>query len=176
MRSNPNPVVYYGKVNHDNWSIYMAATDKGLCYLSSPNNGLNEIKKWLDKNRPDTVLIENEEKIKQYSQQVSEYLNGQRKAFDLPLDMKGTTFQELVWRELQNIPYGEIVSYSDIANRIGRPKAVRAVGAANGANPVMIVVPCHRVIAKSGDLTGFRGGIEMKKALLALEKSDKIGV
>ena len=109
-------------------------------------------------------------------QQLGEYLDGKRKSFGIPLDLKGTSFQESVWKELQNIPYGGVVSYSDIANKIGRPKAVRAVGAANGANPVMIVVPCHRVVAKSGQLTGFRGGLEMKKALLALEKVNKTGV
>ena len=101
--------------------------------------------------------------------QLSEYFAGRRKAFDLPLTVNGTEFQRRVLEELQRIPYGETVSYSDVARRIGRPKAVRAVGAANGYNPLPIVIPCHRVIGSSGDLTGFGGGLETKRALLRLE-------
>ncbi|MDM8102298.1 methylated-DNA--[protein]-cysteine S-methyltransferase [Oceanobacillus oncorhynchi] len=86
------------------------------------------------------------------------------------MDLKGTAFQESVWEALQHIPYGETVSYMNIAEKIEKPKAVRAVGAAIGANPVMILVPCHRVIAKDGKLTGFRGGIPMKESLLELER------
>ncbi|MDX2413400.1 MAG: methylated-DNA--[protein]-cysteine S-methyltransferase, partial [Woeseiaceae bacterium] len=89
--------------------------------------------------------------------------------FDLPLHLSGTEFQVSVLEELLRIPYGETVSYGDIAKRIGRPKAVRAVGAANGRNPLPIIVPCHRVIGTSGDLTGFGGGLDTKEALLRLE-------
>lgn len=176
MKNEQNQAIYYGKINHENGTIYVAVTDKGLCFVSSPNEGINELKNWLNKHKPEVTLIDNDEKTSRYVDQIKEYLNGKRKEFDLPVDLNGTSFQESVWRELQNIPYGEVVSYSDIADRIGRPKGVRAVGAANGANPVMIVVPCHRVVAKSGDLTGFRGGLAMKKTLLELEKSDKMGV
>ncbi|GAB2575573.1 methylated-DNA--[protein]-cysteine S-methyltransferase [Gracilibacillus alcaliphilus] len=175
MKNEQYQSVYYGKVNQQDWSFYIAVTDKGLCFVGSPNKSINEIKNWLNKNRPDTILIKNEEKTGQYVQQMKEYLHGQRTVFDLPIDLNGTPFQESVWRELQHIPYGEVISYTDIADKIGHPKAVRAVGAANGANPVMIVVPCHRVVSKSGKLTGFRGGLEMKKTLLTLENSKKIG-
>ena len=94
----------------------------------------------------------------------------QRKKFDLPLKFLGTDFQQKVWRELQRIPYGKTLSYSEIAQKIGSPKSCRAVGAANGKNPVSIICPCHRVIGKGGNLTGFAGGIETKKYLLDLEK------
>ena len=92
-----------------------------------------------------------------------------RREFDLPLQLSGTEFQVSVLKALQEIPYGETVSYGEIARRIGRPKAVRAVGAANGRNPLPIVVPCHRVIGSTGDLTGFGGGLDTKEALLRLE-------
>jgi methylated-DNA-[protein]-cysteine S-methyltransferase len=98
-----------------------------------------------------------------------EYFAGDRKEFDLPLKLSGTEFQVSVLEALQDIPYGETTSYGEIARRIGRPKAVRAVGAANGRNPIPIVVPCHRVIGATGDLTGFGGGLDTKEALLRLE-------
>ncbi|MDE6123887.1 MAG: methylated-DNA--[protein]-cysteine S-methyltransferase [Eubacterium sp.] len=101
--------------------------------------------------------------------QLNEYFGGTRKAFDLPIEMHGTEFQLKVWNELRNIPYGETRSYKDIARKIGNPRAVRAVGGANNKNKLMIVVPCHRVIGTDGSLTGYAGGIEVKKKLLDLE-------
>ncbi len=95
---------------------------------------------------------------------------GLRNEFDLPLAATGTDFQNKVWHALTTIPYGETWSYQDLANAIGNPKAVRAVGLANGKNPISIVVPCHRVIGKSGKLTGYAGGVERKQRLLALEQ------
>ena len=97
------------------------------------------------------------------------YFAGERQTFDLPLAPRGTEFQQSVWSALQQIPYGETTTYSTIAERIGRPAAVRAVGAANGANPIPIVIPCHRVIGASGSLTGFGGGLDVKRQLLAME-------
>ena len=101
--------------------------------------------------------------------QLNEYFSGQRTTFDLPLTFQGTPFQQQVWQALLTIPYGETRSYSDIAHQIGNPKAVRAVGAANGRNPISIIAPCHRVIGRSGELTGFAGGIAAKAKLLQLE-------
>ena len=103
------------------------------------------------------------------AQQLKEYFAGKRTSFDLPLGANGTAFQHEVWRALGAIPYGEVRSYRDIANAIKREKAVRAVGAANGRNPLPIVVPCHRVIGANGTLTGFAGGLDAKKTLLELE-------
>lgn len=102
-------------------------------------------------------------------QQLGEYFAGERRSFDIRLRLTGTDFQLRVLEELQRIPYGETVSYSDIARRIGRPRAMRAVGAANGRNPIPIIIPCHRVIGRSGELTGFGGGLDTKAALLRLE-------
>lgn len=102
--------------------------------------------------------------------QLDEYFQGRRKKFDLPIGYVGTPFQENVWRELQNIPYGETRSYEDIAVKVGSPKAVRAVGQANNRNPILLIIPCHRVIHKNGDISGFACGIEAKKYLLDLER------
>ena len=102
-------------------------------------------------------------------QQLREYFQGQRQVFDLPLDLDGTLFQQQVWQALQHIPYGQTRSYKEIAEQIGNVKAVRAVGAANGKNPISIIVPCHRVIGASGKLVGFAGGLDYKQTLLSLE-------
>jgi len=118
---------------------------------------------------PEADWIYNEESFVAVREQLAEYFLGDRKNFNLPLSLQGTEFQVSVLEALQGIPYGETTSYGAIAKQIGRPKAVRAVGAANGRNPIPIIVPCHRVIGSSGDLTGFGGGLETKAALLRLE-------
>jgi methylated-DNA-[protein]-cysteine S-methyltransferase len=105
------------------------------------------------------------------SSQLAEYFAGSRRAFDLPLDARGTAFQQAVWQALRAIPWGELRSYRDIACALHNPRAVRAVGAANGRNPLPIVVPCHRVIGANGSLTGFAGGLAAKALLLELEGS-----
>lgn len=104
--------------------------------------------------------------------QLEEYFSGSRTEFDVPIAAMGTEFQTQVWQALMTIPYGVTWSYQDIANAIGNPKAVRAVGLANGKNPVSVIVPCHRVVGKSGKLTGYAGGVERKAKLLALEQSE----
>ena len=109
--------------------------------------------------------------IKEAYKQLSEYLKGERKCFDLPFNPRGTEFQRQVWKALCDIPYGETRSYKQIAEAIGNPKAVRAVGMANNRNPLLIVVPCHRVIGANGKLVGYAAGIEKKEFLLKLEKS-----
>lgn len=106
--------------------------------------------------------------------QVNEYLTGRRKQFDVPLKYQGTQFQQSVWQELQKIPYGQTRSYQEIAAVIGNEKAVRAVGQANNKNPILLIIPCHRVIHKSGDISGFACGVEVKRYLLELEKGMRI--
>lgn len=118
---------------------------------------------------PESDWIYNEAPFKDVSRQLLEYFDGTRKSFDVPLALSGTEFQVSVLEALQAIPYGETTSYGAIAKQIGRPKAVRAVGAANGRNPIPIIVPCHRVIGSGGDLTGFGGGLDTKAELLRLE-------
>lgn len=121
----------------------------------------------------DSNIEENEketELLQEAHQQLKEYFSGKRKTFDLPIHLEGTEFQKKVWAALQTIPYGETRTYGEIAEQIGNPKASRAVGGANHNNPIMIVVPCHRVIGANGSLVGFGGGLDMKKYLLELEK------
>ena len=105
------------------------------------------------------------------AKQLNEYLAGKRKNFDLPLAPEGTAFQKAVWNALQKIPYGETCSYGEVAKNIERPKASRAVGMANNRNPIMIFIPCHRVIGANGKLVGYAGGLDVKERLLKLEKN-----
>lgn len=162
--------IYWTLLAYGEWSLYMAATSKGLCYVGSPNKPLKELSDWAEKCIPGSVLIHDDEKLKPYAAEVIEYLRGERRAFTIPVDLSGTPFQLAVWNALCEIPYGRTRSYSDVANLIEKPGSVRAVGTAIGANPVLITVPCHRVIGKNGSLTGYRGGLEMKMQLLHLEK------
>jgi methylated-DNA-[protein]-cysteine S-methyltransferase len=108
-------------------------------------------------------------RLEDLTTQLAEYFSGTRKTFDFPLAPKGTPFQLAVWHALLEIPYGDTISYAELARRIGKPSAVRAVGAANGANPIPVIIPCHRVIGSNGTLTGYGGGIERKQWLLAHE-------
>ena len=120
---------------------------------------------------PKTYLQEETELILQCKNQLEEYFRGERKTFDLPLAPKGTEFQQKVWSALQEIPYGEVRSYKDIAEKVGNPKAARAVGMANNRNPIAILIPCHRVVGANGKLVGYAGGMEQKEKLLNLEKN-----
>jgi methylated-DNA-[protein]-cysteine S-methyltransferase len=118
---------------------------------------------------PEAALDPDAEPLPALRAQLGEYLTGQRRDFDLPLDLAGTEFQQLCWQELLRIPFGETRTYGELARRIGRPAAVRAVGQANHNNPVGVIVPCHRVIGADGSLTGYGGGLDMKRILLELE-------
>lgn len=116
--------------------------------------------------------IEETDLIKKCFKQLKEYFEGSRTKFDLPLDIKGTEFQNKVWDELLKIPYGEVKSYKDIAIAIGNEKAYRAIGMANNKNPIPIIIPCHRVIGSNGKLVGYAGGLNIKEKLLNIEKID----
>jgi len=118
---------------------------------------------------PDPAWQRDAPGFRELARQLAEYFAGERRAFDLVLAPDGTPFQLETWRALSAIPYGRTISYAELARRVGRPAAVRAVGAANGRNPLPIVVPCHRVIGSDGSLTGFGGGLAVKRALLELE-------
>jgi methylated-DNA-[protein]-cysteine S-methyltransferase len=120
--------------------------------------------------KPKNVTLAETPLIKEAAAQIDDYLAGRRRQFSLPLALHGTEFQLAVWKALQTIPYGETRSYCDIAAQIGKPKAARAVGMANHNNPVSIIIPCHRVIGKNGGLTGYGGGLHIKKFLLDLEQ------
>jgi methylated-DNA-[protein]-cysteine S-methyltransferase len=168
--SNPiKPIIDWATLTYDKWQLYIAKTEKGLCYVGSPGQTYEELENWIYRRFPRAKLSENKEALQPYLNQLQEYFEGTRHSFSLPIDVKGTPFQQAIWNALNQIPYGKTYSYSDIAELIQRPSAVRAVGTAIGANPVLITVPCHRVIGKNGLITGYRGGTEMKQYLLQLE-------
>jgi methylated-DNA-[protein]-cysteine S-methyltransferase len=143
----------------------------GKLMLVAEGDALVEIRfeKGRDSIVPEPGWTEGGRFLKRVARQLGEYFEGSRRTFDLPLDPRGTAFQREVWEQLRAIPYGETISYGELARRIGRPSASRAVGAANGKNPISIVIPCHRVIGADGSLTGFGGGLSNKRTLLALE-------
>jgi methylated-DNA-[protein]-cysteine S-methyltransferase len=150
----------------EQWQFVLAATPDGLCYVGS----FEQFNAWCSNpSLKHAVWEQNDEILLPYSEQFTEYLLGERAIFTIPLDFIGTAFQTTIWKSLLEIPYGETRSYSEIAEHIQKPRAVRAVGSAIGANPVLIVVPCHRVIGKNNTLTGYRSGLEMKARLLQLE-------
>lgn len=163
-------VIYWTFFSDGDVRFILAVTKDGLCFTGSLNKKVDELEQWVKKRFPKAELVESAEQLKPYAEAFLRYMRGESQAIACALDVKGTEFQQQVWQALQTICYGEVVSYKEIAKKIGRPTAVRAVGGAIGANPVMIVVPCHRVIGKDGKLTGFRGGLPMKERLLALEK------
>jgi methylated-DNA-[protein]-cysteine S-methyltransferase len=154
-------VVYYTRFASPVGSLLLAGDAKALrqvSFESSKRSG-----------PPQADWKQNRAAFAEVIRQLQAYFRGELKEFDLPLAMEGTEFQLCVWNELRAIPYGETISYAQLAERIGNPKAVRAVGLANGSNPIPIIVPCHRVIGSDGSLTGFGGGLPTKKMLLELE-------
>ena len=153
--------MYYCYLTTPVGDLLLAGDEDALTMVGFPQGSMRR--------EPEAHWIYSEKPFAAARRQLTEYFEGRRKTFDLNLRPNGTEFQLDVLKQLQKIPYGTTVSYRDIAERIGRPKAVRAVGAANGRNPLPIVIPCHRVIGSSGDLTGFGGGLATKEALLRLE-------
>ncbi|PID20498.1 cysteine methyltransferase [Sporosarcina sp. P3] len=164
-------LVYWTRFEYEEWTVTLAATEKGLCYVGLAENSVEQLKVW-SKRFETEGLKEDEMKLEVYRGQVKEYLSGKAISFSaVPVDLKGTPFQLQVWEVLQQIPYGKVVTYSEIAERMGKASAVRAVASAIGKNPLLILVPCHRVVAKSGELSGYRDGKERKRNLLQLEKT-----
>ena len=151
-------------------TIRVAATSRGVCKVALGQETAADFFGWLQRRigqaprRPERTGI-----VALALDQIAEYLNGARRQFDLPLDVRGTEFQRRVWAAVAGIPYGQTRTYAQIAQVIGKPLAVRAVGAANGANPLPLVVPCHRVLGSDGSLTGYGGGLDVKQKLLEME-------
>jgi methylated-DNA-[protein]-cysteine S-methyltransferase len=158
-----NTAYVYKIMNSPVGKLKLIASDNGLAAILWEDDNPDRVRVDSDlEDRTHPVLVETE-------RQLTEYFKQKRKSFSLVLDWKGTPFQQKVWQALLEIPFGETKSYGQIAKHIGNPRASRAVGAANGKNPISIVVPCHRVIGASGKLTGFAGGLKVKARLIALE-------
>ncbi|HEX2485770.1 MAG TPA: methylated-DNA--[protein]-cysteine S-methyltransferase [Myxococcota bacterium] len=152
-------------------ALFAATSERGLAYLELSHASGRGFAGWRRTAAPDARVADGFAPNRAAIAQVLEYLAGKRRAFELPLDLRGTPFQLSVWEALLAVPYGETRTYAEVARRIGHPAAVRAVGAANGANPVPLVVPCHRVVASGGGLGGYGGGLPLKRRLLALERA-----
>lgn len=148
---------YFCKYQFENISLYLVATETHLVNIQFT--------------QPQKALLQTTELLSMATIQLDEYFQGKRTTFSLPFKLTGTPFQLAVWKELQNIPYGQTTSYKEIAQKINKPKACRAVGMANNKNPLPIIIPCHRVIGSNGKLIGYAGGLNLKNYLLELEKS-----
>lgn len=148
---------YSCKYQFENISLYLVATETHLINIQFT--------------QPQKALLQTTELLSMATIQLDEYFQGKRTTFSLPFKLTGTPFQLVVWKELQNIPYGKTTSYKEIAQKINKPKACRAVGMANNKNPLPIIIPCHRVIGSNGKLIGYAGGLKLKNYLLELEKS-----
>jgi methylated-DNA-[protein]-cysteine S-methyltransferase len=163
--------LYWGSIASKMGTILLMATEQGVCWTGLPGHTLEEGLDWAGRWMTIERVIEGEqvEPLRQGMDELRRYFAGERVEFSCPLDLYGTPFQLEVWQALCRIPYGETRTYAEMARAIGRSLAVRAVGAANGANPIAIIVPCHRVVGSNGSLTGYGGGLPMKEWLLALE-------
>lgn len=150
-------MVYFCKYQFENISLYLVATETHLINIQFT--------------QPQKALLQTTELLSMATIQLDEYFQGKRTTFSLPFKLTGTPFQLAVWKELQNILYGKTTSYKEIAQKINKPKAYRAVGMANNKNPLPIIIPCHRVIGSNGKLIGYAGGLNLKNYLLELEKS-----
>jgi len=152
-------------------SLRIASTSHGLAFVQLPHANGRGFEGWRARHAPGAETKQGFEPNRIHVAQLLEFLEGKRQVFDLPLDVRGTDFQVAVYREVARIPFGETRTYAQVAGAVGRPTATRAVGAANGANPLPLVVPCHRVIASSGHLQGYGGGLDLKAKLLAMERT-----
>ncbi len=162
MNNHSNETLHYDFIETDLGLVIIAANDEGLCYVSF-QNGPKLI-------APPEGWVQSPKKLTEVTRQMKEYFSGERQQFDLPLAPSGTEFQQKVWKVLTEIPYGQTITYGELAKRIKQPQASRAVGNANGRNPIVIIQPCHRVVAANGKLGGFSSGLHRKEYLLGLER------
>ncbi len=165
-RPKPLPEKLYGStLSWEGWTFRVVSSPAGLRWIELRPTSFEELGRRLHvrilpDDQPNTAALD----------ELHEYLRGERRAFEVPLDVRGTAFQRRVWDATLAIPYGETVAYAEIAKNVGNPKALRAVGQAVGANPIPIVIPCHRVVGKHGHLVGYGGGLPLKERLLNLER------
>lgn len=151
--------------------VRIASSEKGLAYISLPHGSGRGLAGWVSRNASGATLRLDKGSNRAAAEQLVEFLAGERIAFELSLDLRGTEFQLAVFEQIAAIPYGESRSYRELAKALGNPNGMRAVGAAAGANPLPLVVPCHRVVGAAGHLAGYTGGVELQGRLLAMERS-----
>lgn len=154
--------------------LFLAATERGICFIQVAGNEQDALA-YLSKKHPDAACSpaagDDKTRLQAWGAAINRYINGNSPLPDLPLDIRGTEFQRKVWEYLRTIPAGQTQTYTEVAKALGMPRAARAVGAANGANPVAIIVPCHRLVRSDGGLAGYRWGIQIKQDLIAMEKT-----
>lgn len=151
--------------------VWIGAVDAGVRVVTVPSSSREACIQMLARAAPIDSIRDGGEMAEAMAAEIARYFAGELRRFTVPLDLQGTNFQRRVWAEVATVPYGETATYHEIAERIGAPRAMRAAGAANGANPAAIVIPCHRLIGSDGTLRGYGGGLAMKRALLDLEQS-----
>lgn len=161
--------LFHSRLSAAGRSFELYSVERALVAIGLPGDSSKTLAGWLRRYFDGVPGEPAETRHQGYERQLIEYFEGRRRVFDLRYELLGTDFQKDVWNAVASIPYGRTSSYRDIAHLIGRPEASRAVGAANGANPIPIVIPCHRVIGANGSLTGYGGGLPLKRRLLALE-------
>lgn len=152
-------------------NIFYYETNLGKIGIAEDGKGITDLY-LAEKLSSEDMNIKETPLIKETAKQLQEYLLGQRIEFDVPLSLNGTEFQKLVWNELKDVPYGKTYSYKELAQKIGKPTAARAVGMANNKNPILIIIPCHRIIGADGSLVGYAAGLEIKKQLLDMENNN----
>ena len=149
--------------------LYVASTDRGVCKITLPRQTKRDFIRWLNENFEDSEVVDNNSRNRDVIDQLNRYFNGRLAKFTCAMDVIGTPFQVRVWKELTKIPYGTTISYKQLAKRIGTSRGFQAVGRANAANPLPIIVPCHRVLGTDGSLVGYASGVKTKEFLLKLE-------
>lgn len=172
-RSKATEKLYVTSVATRMGTVHLASTPRGVARIALPGENHKAFFSWLVKTFPKAEISTQGRVNEKPARQLREYFEGKRKKFNFRLDLRSTPFQSRVLRKLRAIPYGKTASYGEIAKKIGRSKAFRAVGLACGSNPLPVVIPCHRVIGANGSLTGFGGGLKLKAAMLDLEKTRK---
>lgn len=165
--------LYYDVLSNDYCHLYLESSADGLTEIAFITE--DEMSELMAGTNQRSSAVHNAEQLTEVCKQLEQYFAGKREQFDLPLDATGTAFQQRVWQSLCAIPFGQTASYGQLAASLGNPNASRAVGLANGKNPIAIVVPCHRVIGANGTLTGYAGGLDNKRMLLELEGLDVKG-
>lgn len=161
--------IVYAQMDSPVGPLRIASTRDGICKVSLDAGGSKAFFTWLSEHVGPHLLHEDPQALHTALTQLRGYFAGDRREFDLALDVRGTAFQRAAWAEVARVPYGQTATYGEIAHRLGRPNAARPVGAAVGANPIPIIIPCHRVIGAGGSLTGYGAGLDVKVALLELE-------
>ncbi len=167
--------LYWDSADFDDQKFFFTVTDKGLNFVSTPGKPISEMFDFYPKSRYQYSFVSDNLKTDPYLDELEAYLKGDRKSFDLALDLSHTTAsQQKIYKTLKEIPYGQTITYHQLAKMIGKPKATRAVAHAVAMNPILIVIPCHRIIKASGKIGNYRGGEDMKKALLNLEQQEPV--